>query len=159
MLIEKANRHLKGGLTYITLLPRIERHIRLSCIWPLLFAVKTLALSRNNHNVLESETKITRNQVKSISENLKESYTSDYSILKSRAFRDSLALLNDSERLVVEKQINELLTTLSSHHAETTSQTNLLNLRELSNPLGIYYQVDGDNNQVKLVSLQEIPNE
>lgn len=66
MLIEKANRHLKGGLTYITLLPRSERHIRLSCIWPLLFAVKTLALSRNNHNVLESETKMTRNQVKNI---------------------------------------------------------------------------------------------
>ena len=66
ILIEKANRHLNQGLTYITLLPRSERHIRLSCIWPLLFAVKTLALSRNNHNVLESETKMTRNQVKNI---------------------------------------------------------------------------------------------
>ena len=66
LLIEKANRHLNGGLTYITLLPRNDRHIRLSCIWPLLFAVKTLALSRNNHNVLESETKMTRNQVKNI---------------------------------------------------------------------------------------------
>ena len=66
LLIAKAKRHLENGLTYITLLPRRERHIRLSCIWPLLFAVKTLALSRNNHTVLESETKMTRKQVKNI---------------------------------------------------------------------------------------------
>ncbi len=66
LLIEKAKRHLNNALTYITLLPRGERQIRLSCIWPLLFAVKTLALSRNNHSVLESETKMTRNQVKNI---------------------------------------------------------------------------------------------
>ena len=66
LLIEKAKRHLKDGLTYITLLPRRERHIRLACIWPLLFAVKTLALSMNNHNVLTSETKMTRHQVKNI---------------------------------------------------------------------------------------------
>ena len=66
LLIEKAKRHLNDGLTYITLLPRREQHIRLSCIWPLLFAVKTLSLSRNNHNVLASETKMTRHQVKNI---------------------------------------------------------------------------------------------
>jgi farnesyl-diphosphate farnesyltransferase len=66
LLIAKAQRHLENGLAYITLLPRREHHIRLSCIWPLLFAVKTLALSRNNHTVLESETKMTRNQVKNI---------------------------------------------------------------------------------------------
>jgi farnesyl-diphosphate farnesyltransferase len=66
LLIEKAKRHLENGLKYITLLPRRERHLRLSCIWPLLFAVKTLSLSRNNHNVLVSETKMTRNQVKNI---------------------------------------------------------------------------------------------
>ena len=66
LLIAKAKRHLNNGLTYITLLPRSERHIRLSCAWPLLFAVKTLALSRNNHSVLESETKMTRKQVKNI---------------------------------------------------------------------------------------------
>jgi len=65
-LIEKARRHLKNGLAYITLLPRNERRIRLFCIWPLFFAVKTLALSRNNPDVLTSETKITRQQVKHI---------------------------------------------------------------------------------------------
>lgn len=65
-LIEKARRHLKNGLAYITLLPRNERRIRLFCVWPLFFAVKTLALSRNNPGVLTSETKITRQQVKHI---------------------------------------------------------------------------------------------
>lgn len=66
LLVDKAKRHLNNGLTFITLLPRKERRIRLFCIWPLLFAVKTLALSRNNPEVLTSETKITRNQVKNI---------------------------------------------------------------------------------------------
>ena len=66
LLVDKARRHLNNGLTFITLLPRKERHIRLFCIWPLLFAVKTLALSRNNPEVLTSETKITRHQVKNI---------------------------------------------------------------------------------------------
>ena len=66
LLITKAKRHLNDGLTYIKQLPRTERRIRLFCIWPLLFAVKTLALSRNNPGVLESETKITRQQVKNI---------------------------------------------------------------------------------------------
>jgi farnesyl-diphosphate farnesyltransferase len=66
LLIKKAKRHLDNGLTYITLLPRNERRIRLACIWPLLFAVKTLALSRNNLEVITSETKMTRPQVKNI---------------------------------------------------------------------------------------------
>ena len=66
LLVDKAKRHLNDGLTFITLLPRKERRIRLFCIWPLLFAVKTLALSRNNPEVLTSETKITRHQVKNI---------------------------------------------------------------------------------------------
>ena len=66
LLITKAKRHLKGGLSYITLLPRTERRIRLFCIWPLLFAVKSLALSRCNPEVLAPETKITRSQVKNI---------------------------------------------------------------------------------------------
>ena len=66
LLVDKAKRHLNNGLTFITLLPRKERRIRLFCIWPLLFAVKTLALSRNNPEVLISETKITRHQVKNI---------------------------------------------------------------------------------------------
>ena len=66
LLIDKAKRHLDNGLIYITLLPRNEMRIRLACVWPLLFAVKTLALSRNNLQVITAETKMTRPQVKNI---------------------------------------------------------------------------------------------
>jgi farnesyl-diphosphate farnesyltransferase len=62
-LADKAARHLKNGLTYITLLPRRHTRIRLFCIWPLLFAVKTLAISRNDTLVLTEEKKISRRQV------------------------------------------------------------------------------------------------
>lgn len=63
---EKAENHLLSGLRYITLLPRRQYRIRLFCVWPLLFAVKTLALSRSNPDVLRAEAKITRGQVKRI---------------------------------------------------------------------------------------------
>jgi farnesyl-diphosphate farnesyltransferase len=66
MLADKAERHLRNGFAYITMLPRMVRRIRLFCIWPLLFAVRTLAVSRNNASVLSAEAKITRTQVKSI---------------------------------------------------------------------------------------------
>ena len=65
-LADKAERHLSNGLDYIMLLPRAQRRIRLFCIWPLLFAVKTLAISRNNVAVIAAEAKITRPQVKRI---------------------------------------------------------------------------------------------
>ena len=65
-LAEKAVRHLRSGLAYITALPRFERKIRLFCIWPLLFAAKTLAISRDNPMVLSAEAKITRKQVTQI---------------------------------------------------------------------------------------------
>lgn len=63
MLALKAERHLTAGMTYITALPRRHHRIRLACMWPLLFAAKTLAVSRNNANVLRSEAKIGREQV------------------------------------------------------------------------------------------------
>ena len=65
-LADKAERHLRNGLAYIMLLPSSQRRIRLFCIWPLLFAVKTLALSRSNPAVISSEAKITRPQVRRI---------------------------------------------------------------------------------------------
>jgi farnesyl-diphosphate farnesyltransferase len=65
-LADKAERHLRAGLAYSMLLPVSRRRIRLFCIWPLLFAVKTLALSRNNTAVIASEAKITRPQVRRI---------------------------------------------------------------------------------------------
>lgn len=66
MLAVKAERHLDKALAYTHLLPRMQYKIRLFCIWPLLFAVRTLAISRNNHDVLETEAKIGRGHVRRI---------------------------------------------------------------------------------------------
>jgi farnesyl-diphosphate farnesyltransferase len=66
MLADKAERHLQYGIHYIKAFPRRCYRIRLACMWPLFFAVKTLSISRNNVNVLLSEAKITRDQVKKI---------------------------------------------------------------------------------------------
>jgi farnesyl-diphosphate farnesyltransferase len=65
-LIDKAQGHLQFGLAYISALPRQFHRLRLACIWPLCFALKTLAISRNNVEVLRSEVKITRRDVKTI---------------------------------------------------------------------------------------------
>ncbi len=62
-LADKAEHHLLYGLNYITMIPKWLHGIRLACIWPLLFAVRTLAVSRNNINVVLSEAKITRAEV------------------------------------------------------------------------------------------------
>ena len=66
LLADKAERHLRHGMEYITAFPRRHHRIRLACMWPYFFAVKTLALSRNNVNVLLAEAKMSRDQVKQI---------------------------------------------------------------------------------------------
>ena len=66
MLADKAERHLWHGMTYITAFPRRQHRIRLACMWPLFFAVRTLAVSRNNANVLLAEAKMGRDQVSRI---------------------------------------------------------------------------------------------
>lgn len=65
-LADKAERHLQSALTYVKELPRWLHAIRLACIWPLLFAVRTLAISRRNVNVLMGEVKMSREEVKAI---------------------------------------------------------------------------------------------
>ncbi len=65
-LADKAETHLLYGLDYIMSLPKWLHGIRLACMWPLLFAVRTLAISRNNIDVILDETKITRSEVKKI---------------------------------------------------------------------------------------------
>ncbi len=66
MLANKAERHLWHGMTYVTAFPRHQHRIRLACMWPLFFAVRTLAISRNNANVLLAEAKMGRDQVSMI---------------------------------------------------------------------------------------------
>ena len=66
MLSDKAERHLHSALAYVKALPRWLHGLRLACIWPLLFAVRTLAISRHNVNVLIGEVKMTREEVQAI---------------------------------------------------------------------------------------------
>ena len=66
MMTDKAERHLKQALQYVKSLPWWQHGIRLGCIFPLMFAIRTLAVSRHNAQVFENETKITRNEVKKI---------------------------------------------------------------------------------------------
>lgn len=62
-LAQKAERHLWGGLSYVMTLPRRFHRIRLACMWPVYFAVGTLAVSRNNADVLLNEAKLSRDKV------------------------------------------------------------------------------------------------
>ena len=66
MVADKAEGHLQKALAYVMALPPWLHTLRLACIWPLLFAVRTLALSRQNVNVLVGEVKMTREEVKAI---------------------------------------------------------------------------------------------
>ncbi len=62
-LADKAESHLRHGLQYIINIPPIHYRIRLACMWPLFFAIKTLAVSRDNIYVILNEAKITRTEV------------------------------------------------------------------------------------------------
>jgi farnesyl-diphosphate farnesyltransferase len=66
MLADKAERHLRAALACVKSLPPWQHRIRLACIFPLMFAIRTLAIGRRNAQVFESEAKITREEVKRI---------------------------------------------------------------------------------------------
>jgi farnesyl-diphosphate farnesyltransferase len=66
MLADKAERHLRAALTCVKTLPPWQHRIRLACIFPLMFAIRTLAISRRNAQVFENEAKISRDEVKQI---------------------------------------------------------------------------------------------
>jgi farnesyl-diphosphate farnesyltransferase len=63
LLVAKAERHLESAQRYILALPRRHHGIRLFCLLPFLFAVRTLALSRANPEVFRGEVKIGRPEV------------------------------------------------------------------------------------------------
>ncbi|MEN8375371.1 MAG: squalene/phytoene synthase family protein [Gemmatimonadota bacterium] len=65
-LVHKAERHLDIARGYVRAIPRRHRGIRLFCLLPLMFAVRTLAISRSNPEVFDAETKITRAEVRRI---------------------------------------------------------------------------------------------
>jgi len=66
MLADKAERHLHAALMCVKTLPPWQHRIRLACIFPLLFAIRTLAISRRNTDVFSREAKMTRAEVKRI---------------------------------------------------------------------------------------------
>jgi len=66
MMTDKAERHLRQALQYVKSLPWWQHGIRLGCIFPLMFAIRTLAVCRHNTQVFESEAKMTRTDVKKI---------------------------------------------------------------------------------------------
>lgn len=66
MLADKAERHLRAALTCVKSLPPWQHRIRLACIFPLMLAIRTLAISRRNAQVFEDEAKISREEVKQI---------------------------------------------------------------------------------------------
>ncbi len=65
-LVDKAERHLEAARGYLAGLPRRRHGIRLFCLLPYLFAVRTLAISRANPRVFHEETKIGRADVTAI---------------------------------------------------------------------------------------------
>ena len=65
-LVAKADRHFIGARGYLHALPRRHHRIRLFCLLPLLFGVRTLAVSRGNPRVFSDEAKITRDEVRRI---------------------------------------------------------------------------------------------
>ncbi len=70
-LVQKAERHLRAARAYIRMIPRRHHAVRLFCMLPLFFAVRTLALSRGNPDVLERATRMTRREVIAVTRNAK----------------------------------------------------------------------------------------
>jgi hypothetical protein len=65
-LLGKASRHFEAAEEYIHRLPRFEGRMRRFCLLPFLFGVRTVGLSRANPEVLISEVKLGRDEVRRI---------------------------------------------------------------------------------------------
>ncbi len=63
MIADKADRHLQAGQAYVKAIPAWYHSIRLACMWPLMFAIRTLAICRYNGLVLTGEAKVSRAEV------------------------------------------------------------------------------------------------
>ena len=65
-LLLKASRHFEAAERYICKLPRFQGKMRLFCLLPFFFGIRTVALSKDNPEVLLSEVKLGRREVKTI---------------------------------------------------------------------------------------------
>jgi farnesyl-diphosphate farnesyltransferase len=68
-LVAKSERHLEHARHYILAIPRRHHGVRLFCLLPYLFAVRTLAMSRGNLAVYRDEVKMGRAEVTRIVRN------------------------------------------------------------------------------------------
>ena len=66
LLADKAERHLTSALEYIQHIPHHQHKVRLACIWPLMFAARTISVSRNNLEVLKGSAKVSRDEIEKI---------------------------------------------------------------------------------------------
>ena len=66
ILADKAERHLTSAIEYIKVIPPHEHKVRLACIWPLMFAARTISVSRNNLEVLKGTAKVSREEIQQI---------------------------------------------------------------------------------------------
>jgi farnesyl-diphosphate farnesyltransferase len=89
LLIQKAQGHLNHGLIYIAAFPFYLYRARMANIWPLCFALKTLAISRDNPEVIRGQVKISRRDVREIMQ-----ATSVFG-LSDRWLRDYCSRLNE----------------------------------------------------------------
>jgi farnesyl-diphosphate farnesyltransferase len=65
-LVQKGARHLDAAAAYVRSIPQVHYSIRLFCLYPLLFAIRTLGISRGNPKVLTGEAKMSRTEVRRI---------------------------------------------------------------------------------------------
>ena len=65
-LLVKATRHFEAAEEYITKLPSLQGKMRYFCLLPYFFGVRTLALSKENPEVLTAEVKLRREEVRAI---------------------------------------------------------------------------------------------
>lgn len=67
-LVDKAWSHLDDSIRYVLKIPRVDRRIRLFCLWPLFMAAENLSLIGDGKIIFDSEekAKISRSTVKKI---------------------------------------------------------------------------------------------
>lgn len=65
-LASKADRHFRSAISYVHEIPRRHHRVRVFCLLPLFFGIRTLAISRSNPEVLLHEVKVSRKRIRAI---------------------------------------------------------------------------------------------
>ena len=65
-MIRKSERHLDAAVEYVRTVPRSVHRVRLACIWPMMFAARTVGLLREHPYDATNDVKMTRKDVRKI---------------------------------------------------------------------------------------------